>query len=139
MILPSHQTLQHLHIHTMTQDFDDVLVDLLAEFKAMAGHNVIESISIDITVLHDDDHDVNPGNTWGALDRALTQRNSGWANLRSVSLTIELVRYWNNFARREELEEALKKLPESQMKGLVNSEDIKFELKVTSSFWEYWI
>jgi len=127
MILPSLQTLQHIHIHTIvTEDYDDPLGGLPTELAAIAGKNIIETISIDMLV--QTDHSCKTGDEWGALDRALTRRRSEWPKLESVSLTIEVA----NYSRKEgTLEDVLRKLPENQLMGLATSNDIKFSLEVT--------
>ena len=73
------------------------------------------------------DGDCRRGDDWGRLDEVLTR--SGWFAMRQVSLTIEIA----SFSRRDdELEVALRKLPETQFTRLSTSKSVSFKFKVTN-------
>jgi len=122
-VLPALQTLQHLHIHITVTDGDNhILGGLPAEFDFISGKNVIESISIFVTIEMSRDSGI--GHEWSELDRALTKHRSGWPNLKIVTLNVEVNYYYEN-------EEDLRQLPETHLKGLARSEDIKLKFEVT--------
>lgn len=132
VVLPSLQSLEHLHFQIMvTGEYNDTLGGLPAELAAMTGKNVIESISI-LVIIELDYHHRRLDNEWGDLDRALTQHQLGWPNLKNVTLILET----NTYGRKEgDWEKALKKLPESHLGGLARSKDIKLDFKVTCYFY----
>ena len=116
-------TLRYLDITIHVDDLDfDPLAGIPSELEDMRNKNIIENIII--TVMVDTDKDCRRGDDWGRLDEVLTR--SGWFALRQVSLTIEI----ESFSRRDELEVALRKLPETQFARLSTSKSVSFKFKV---------
>ncbi|KAF8968584.1 hypothetical protein BDZ97DRAFT_2072932 [Flammula alnicola] len=126
MLRPSMQTLRRINvlIHVDNAD-DDPLFSLPSELEDMRNENIIESITIGVMV--DTDEDCKRGDEWGKLDKVLTM--SGWSALKQVSLAIEIYSYWRS---DNELEVALRKLPETQFPRLSTSKSVSFEFEVTS-------
>ena len=119
-------TLRYLDITTHVNDLDfDPLAGIPSELEDMRNKNIIENIII--TVIVQTDEDCRRGDDWGRLDEVLTRL--GWFALRQVSLTIEIA----SFSRRDdELEAALRKLPETQFARLSTSKSVSFKFKVTT-------
>ena len=95
----------------------------------MRTKNVIESLTIEIRIELQPHANSSQGDDWSRLDEVLT--TPGWFSLRRVSLAIEIISYhWN-----DELEEPLRKLPETQITRLSTSNSIAFDFEVNTE-WE---
>lgn len=125
MILPLLQTLQRLYISLYAHQGDgDPLCGLAAELQAIAGKNVIEVIQINVKFQRDQNsHD---GDEWAALDRAFTDHQLGWRNLKDFYLIIAV---GSNVRNDGKLVKTLKTLPENQLKGLAESKDWLFDFE----------
>ena len=115
-------------------DVDSVNVDPLfgipSELENMRSKNIIETITIEIEVMLDEN--CCRGDNWGRLDEVLT--SPGWFSLKHVSLAIVIVTdfrgTWNDFD--DKLEEALRDLPETQFTRLSSSNSVSFDFEVIS-------
>ena len=126
MLRPSMKTLKHIVIDIHINDDDeDPLSGIPSELEDMSTKNIIETVTIDILV----QTDVNcpRGDDWGRLDKALT--TSGWSSLKRVSLAIEIASYSRS---DDELEVALRNLPETQFPRLSSSNSVSFDFNVHS-------
>lgn len=128
MLDPSMPTLKHLHVKIVFRQGrrggnTDPFCGLCIELLKMKNKNVIETIKIEVSV--DTDSDCSRGDGWGFLDEVLAQ--SGWSKLRGVLLAITI---WSYQRRSDELERALKRLPQTQFPKLISSESLSFEFSV---------
>ncbi|KIM37885.1 hypothetical protein M413DRAFT_252216 [Hebeloma cylindrosporum] len=127
MLWPSIQTLKHIVVEVHVDDVDvDPLFGVPFELEDMRATNIIESITIRVSLLMDSD--CRKGGDWGRLDKVLT--TPGWFNsLKRVSLAIEVA----SFSRTDEKRQvALRKLPEKQFLRLSTSNSVSFDFEVTS-------
>ncbi|KIM35771.1 hypothetical protein M413DRAFT_32235 [Hebeloma cylindrosporum] len=125
MLKPSIETLTHLHFTTGTQDetgTNDPLGGLVAELEEMRHQNVVEKMTIDVSV--SSCYQCSHGDDWGLLDVVLTQ--SGWPKLERVSLNIFL---WLCY-REDDLAVALESLPQTQFPRLSSSRSVVFQFAV---------
>ena len=126
MLQPSMQTLKHIVVDVTVGGNDvDPLFGIPSELEIIRTKNIIETITIEILV--ETDADCRRADDWGRLDQVLT--TPGWFSLKQVSLAIQIY----SFFRRDsdnELEEALRKLPETQFPRLSSSNSISFDFKV---------
>ena len=101
MLRPSMQTLKCivLDIRVNDNNDNDPLFAILSEFEDMRTKNIIETVTIGITVLPN--ADCRQGDGWGRLDEIFT--TPGWFSLKRVSLAVKISSYY----RRDELEVAL--------------------------------
>ncbi|KIM35781.1 hypothetical protein M413DRAFT_32245 [Hebeloma cylindrosporum] len=116
MLKPSIETLTHLHLKTGTQDetgTNDPLGGLVAELEEMRHQNVVEKVTINVSVLSC--YQCSHGDDWGLLDVVMTQ--SGWPKLERVSLNIFL---WLCY-REHDLSATLESLPQTQFPRLSSS------------------
>ncbi|KAF9485451.1 hypothetical protein BDN70DRAFT_871100 [Pholiota conissans] len=129
MLRPSMQTITILSFEMMYNkdiaDFDP-LAGLAHELNAMKSVNIIESITIDVTV-HPAGTSCARENEWKRLDEALGQ--SGWPRLREVSLKIVLLSCLS-FRLNDGLLEALKELPRTQFCRLSDSKTVDLKVEV---------
>jgi len=126
MLRPTMHTLKHIVIFISTDDDDDdPLFGIPSDLEDMRSKNVIESVTIEIMV--EMDASCSQGDAWGRLDEVLT--TPGWFALKRVSLTIRVSRY----ASGNELEMALRRLPETQFPRLSTSNLVSFDFKVRCS------
>jgi hypothetical protein len=122
ILYPTMQTLKHL---LMTIFFDqrtgsdDPLAGLCNMLDEMKNRNVIETITIRVFIKRDSD--CTRGDEWGRLDAALAQ--PGWPKLRQVSLAIVI---WSKERANDDLECALKQLPQTQFPKLSSSKSLSF-------------
>ena len=118
------QTLKHIVVD-IDVDGDDVdpLFDIPSELEIIRTKNIIETIAIEILV--DTDADCRRGDDWGRLDQVLT--TPGWFLLKQVSLAIQICSYYR---KSDELEVALRNLPETQFPRLSSSNSISFDFEV---------
>ncbi|KIM42251.1 hypothetical protein M413DRAFT_444688 [Hebeloma cylindrosporum] len=128
MLRPSLQTLKHIVVYFDIYDIDeDPLIGIPSELEDMRARNIIETVTIGVFIRTD--KDCRRGDEWGRLDEVLT--TPGWFSLKRVSLTINVsscLRYDNN------LEMALRKLPETQFPRLSTSNSLSFYFEVTTTF-----
>jgi hypothetical protein len=126
MLRPSMQTLKHIVVNIDVHDVDndDPLFGIPSDLEAMRTNNIVESITIGVLV--QTDADFRQGDNWGRLDEVLT--TPGWFSLKRVSLAIQIAR----FARSDNnLEVALRKLPEMQFPRLSTSNSVSFNFEVS--------
>jgi hypothetical protein len=123
MLWPSMQTLKHIVVNTVYGDDVDPLFGIPSELEVMRSKNIIESVTIGILVQMD--ADCRRGDDWGRLDIVLTA--PGWFSLKRVSLSIEI---GSSSREGDELEVALRKLPETQFPRLSSSKSVSFDFKV---------
>ena len=118
------QTLKHIVVQIHVDDVNnDPLFGIPSELEDMRTKNIIESITISVMVLTDSN--TRQGGDWGRLDEVLT--TPGWFALKRVSLAIDVC----SFGRADnELEMALRKLPETQFPRLSTSNSISFHFEV---------
>ena len=120
------KTLKHIFIDVHINDDDeDPLSGIHSELEDMSTKNIIETVTIDILV--QTDVNCRRGDDWGRLDKALT--TSGWSSLKRVSLAIEIASYSRS---DDELEVALRNLPETQFPRLSSSNSVSFDFNVHS-------
>ena len=126
MLRPSMQTLKHIVVITEV-DGDDVdpLSGIPSELEIMRTKNTIETITIKLLVDLETVADCCQADDWGRLDQVLT--TSGWFLLKQVSLAIQICSYYR---RSDELEVALRNLPETQFPRLSSSNSISFDFEV---------
>lgn len=125
-LYPTMQTLKYLHMKTFFDEHtgsDDPLSGLCNVLDEMKNKNVIETITIGVFVKTDSD--CRRGDEWGRLDAALAQ--PGWPKLRQVSLGIII---WSKERANDDLECALKELPQTQFPKLSSSKSLSFEFFV---------
>jgi len=127
LFLPCHQTLHYIHLGI----FYSSNFPLVSIFASMTGKNVIESIKLSMKFLVSS-WDSNINDVWNALDQIFTQ-SSGWKELRSVSLRVQ-VRYLstNQMVDANKLAEELRMLPETRLKGMASSKRIMLDLHSSS-------
>ena len=125
MLRPSMQTLKHIvvNIHVDKLD-DDFLFGIPSELEDMRTENIIETVVIQVIVHWKIDESYRRGDVWSRLDKVLTA--PGWFSLKRVSLIIEIANFDN------EVELALRKLPELQFPQLSSSNSISFDFKAIS-------
>ena len=118
------QTLKHIVVDTEVDDVnDDPLFGIPSELEDMRTNNIVETITI--RVLVQTDEDCHRGDDWGRLDEVLT--SPGWFSLKRVSLVIKIA----TFSRSDdELEVALRNLPETQFPRLSSSNSVSFNFEV---------
>ena len=118
------KTLKHIVVDFVVDDVDvDPLFGIPSELEDMRTKNVIETVTIGILV--QTDADCRRGDDWGRLDEVLTA--PGWFSLKRVSLAIDVA----SFSRSDnELEVALRKLPETQFLRLSSSNSVSFDFEV---------
>ena len=128
MLRPSMQTLKHIVVNIDVNDIDeDPLSGFHSELEDMRTKNVIETVTITIMVEADARHSQLGGDDWGRLDEVLT--TPGWFSLKRVSLIIEIASFNTS---DNEVELALRKLPELQFPQLSSSNSISFDFKAIS-------
>ena len=117
------QTLKHIVVTTEV-DGDDVdpLSGIPFELEELRSNNIIETVTI---ILVQTDVNCRQGDDWGRLDQVLT--TSGWFSLKQVSLAIQISSY---FSISDDLEVALRKLPETQFPRLSSSNSVSFDFEV---------
>ena len=126
MLRPSIRTLKHIVLNIHVDDDDvDPLFGIPSELEDMRTNNIIETVTIGIRV--GTDASCRRGDDWGRLDEVLS--TPGWFSLKRVSLTIEIA---NFFRRDNELEVALRNLPETQFPRLSSSNSVSFDFEVNS-------
>ena len=101
---------------------DDSLLGFPSEFEDMRTKNIIETITIKIFVPKYVIYRL--GDDWDRLDEILT--SPGWFSLKQVSLAIEIPRTNRGYS---ELEEALRKLPETQFLRLSSSNSVSLDIR----------
>jgi hypothetical protein len=99
------------------------LAGLCEELEAMAGHNMLESLSLKVVV---DDHESEEsiGPIIQDVEKELVK--PGWSALRQVSFEF-IIESWRN---RAELSEALQSLPDKYLSLLSNLESVAFNYLV---------
>ena len=126
MLRPSMKTLKHIVICIHINDDDeDPLSGIHSELEEMSTKNIIETVTIGILV--QTDVNCRRGDDWGRLDKVLT--TSGWSSLKRVSVAIDIASYCRS---DDELEVALRKLPETQFPRLSSSNSVSFDFNVRS-------
>ena len=127
MLRPSMDTLKHIVVNIDVDDVDiDPLFGIPSELEDMRSKNIIESVTIKILV--QTDADCRRGDDWGRLDEVLT--TPGWFSLKRVSLAIE-IQFTSLGRSDDELEVALRNLPETQFSRLSSSKLVSFDFEVT--------
>ena len=118
------QTLKHIVVNVIVEDVDnDPLFSIPSELEDMRTKNIIESVTIGVLV--QTDADCRQGDDWGRLDKVLT--TPGRSSLKQVSLDIEIASFGRS---NNELELALRKLPETQFRRLSTSNSVSFDFEV---------
>jgi hypothetical protein len=118
------QTLKHIVVNIYVDDIDvDPLFGIPSELDGMRNKNIIETVTFRISV--ETDTDCRRGDDWGRLDEVLTA--PGWLSLKRVSLAIEIASYVRS---GNELEVALRNLPETQFLRLTSSKSVSFDFEV---------
>ena len=105
----------------------DPLFGIPSELERMRNKNFIQTI--DIQVVIPPDGDCRRGDDWRRLDEVLT--GPGWVWLEEVRLIIAINTYGRTNGDNE-LEVALKKLPETQFPRLSSSKTIIFKFDCSS-------
>ena len=120
MLRPSMQTLKHIivNIYNVVDVDVDPLFGIPSDFEDMRIENIIETVTILVMM----DARCRRGDEWGRLDEVLT--SPGWFSLKRVSLFIEISNY---FKSGNELEVALRNLPETQFPRLSLSNSVAFD------------
>ncbi|KDR66871.1 hypothetical protein GALMADRAFT_258745 [Galerina marginata CBS 339.88] len=128
-LAPSMQTLTRLSLNISRDESGtaDPLSGLVDELKGIRHQNCIESIIINVYILPD--WDCSSGDDWGRLDEELTQ--PGWPKLKSVLVGITV---FTLSREANDLEMALRKLPETQFPRLSSSKSVVFEFSVAKEF-----
>ena len=123
MVRPSMRTLKHIVLDIEVNGVDvDPLFGIPSDLEDMRTKNIIETIDIQVQVLTDGN--CRRGEDWRRLDEALTA--PGWTSLKQVTLDIEIDRTNDD----DELEMALRELPETQFPHLSSSKTILFNFDV---------
>ena len=118
------QTLKHIAVKIDVDSINsDPLLGIPSELENMRSKNIIETITIEIEVMLDEN--CCRGDNWGRLDEVLT--SPGWFSLKQVSLAIQISSY---FSISDDLEVALRKLPETQFPRLSSSNSVSFDFEV---------
>jgi hypothetical protein len=118
------QTLKHIVVNIYVDDIDvDPLFGIPSQLDEMRTKNIIETVTFRISV--ETDTDCRRGDDWGRLDEVLTA--PGWLSLKRVSLAIEIASYVRS---GNELEVALRNLPETQFLRLTSSKSVSFDFEV---------
>ena len=128
MLRPSMHTLKHIVVGILIDDDvdNDPLFGIPSELEDMRTKNIIETVTIEILV--QTDADCRRGDDWGRLDEVLTA--PGWFSLKRVSLVIEIYSYSRE---DDELEVALRNLPETQFPRLSSSTYVSFGFEVKTT------
>jgi hypothetical protein len=120
------QTLKHITVNVKVSSIsDDPLFGIPFELEDMRTKNIIERITIGVLVQRDEV--CRRGEDWGRLDEVLTR--SGWFALKQVSLVIQI---GGSSRGVDTLEEALRKLPETQFPRLSTNKFVSFNFEVNS-------
>ena len=118
------QTLKHVFVNLEVDGVDiDPLFGIPSDLEDMRTKNVIESVAIRILVGMD--ADCRRGDDWGRLDEVLTA--PGWFSLKRVSLVIVVI---SSCRSNDDLEVALRNLPETQFPRLSSSNSVSFNFEV---------
>ena len=120
------QTLKHIVMRIVVDGRGvdvDPLFGIPSELEDMRTKSIIEAITLEILIPMD--ANCHRGDDWGRLDKVLT--TPGWFSLKRVSLAIEISRHYRP---DNELEMALRKLPETQFPRLSSSNSISFDFEV---------
>ena len=125
MLQPSMKNLKHivLNIHVVACGDVDPLFGIPSEFEKMGANNIIETVTIRVFI----PSIYRRGDDWGRLDEVLTT-TLGWVSPKRVSLAIEINNYYDEIDN--ELEVALRKLPETEFRRLSSSNSISFDFEV---------
>ena len=123
MLRPSMQTLKHIvvKIYNVVDVDVDPLFGIPSDFEDMCTENIIETVTIMVRM----DARCRQRDDWGRLDEVLT--TPGWFSLKRFSLIIEISNY---FKSGNELEVALRKLPETQFPRLSLCNSVAFYFNV---------
>ena len=125
MLRPLMQTLKHIVVNiSIDHDDNDPLFGITSSLEDMRSKNIIESITIGVLVKKD--ADCHQRDYWGRFDEELT--TPGWFSLKRVSLAIKIIIFRGS---DDNLEVALRKLPETQCRRLSTSNSISFDFEVT--------
>ena len=126
MLRSSMQTLKHIVVHIDVQnDQVDPLFGFSSELEEMRNRNIIETVTIEIMLRSDTG--CRRGDDWGRLDEVLT--TPGWfSSLKRVSMAIDIDCF---FKEDDQLEVALRNLPETQFPRLSSSNSISFDFKIS--------
>ena len=117
------ETLRHIVVNiNVVNDGDDSLLNIPSEFEDMRTKNIIETVTVRILVRMNSSYRL--GDDWGRLDEILT--SPGWFSLKRVSLAIEMPRFNRGYS---ELEEALRKLPETHFPRLSSSNSVSLDIR----------
>ena len=120
------QTLKKITLDIEVDDVDvDPLFGIPSDFEEMRNKNIIEAIDILVLIPTGG----RGGDDWRRLDEVLT--GPGWVWLEEVRLIIAINTYGRTNGDNE-LEVALKKLPETQFPRLSSSKTIIFKFDCSS-------
>ena len=96
-----------------------VLAGLCEELEAMAGHNVLETLSLEVYVdQHETEYSI--GNTFQEVEKVLVK--PGWSALRQVSFNVSVA----SPSARAELADALQSLPDRFLGRISKLESVAF-------------
>ena len=115
------RTLKHIVVNINVDGVPaDPLFSIPSEFEYM-GSNIIETVTIGIKFRTHSQR----GDNWCMLDKVFT--TPGWFSLKRVSLGIDISRIYGT---NNELEMALRNLPETQFPRLLSSNTVSFDFEV---------
>ena len=125
MLKPSLSTLVDIYIAYSIDDghtslYDDPLGDLCHELEKMVGQNVIETITLLISVYPRTDC-----TRWGELDDVLMGSPEGWPALRKVSLSLIAAGNYTDTS-----DKLLKELRGLSMAKLMESKQVQFDFQI---------
>ena len=114
MLKPSLLTLVDIYIeYSIDNEEDGPFLGLCHELEKMSGQNVVESIELKIWVYTGYDC-----TRWGELDDVLMGSQEGWPSLRTVSLSLTVIK---SFAGSD------KAIRELSMTKLTESKRVQFD------------
>ena len=124
MLKPSLSTLVDIYLVYSIDDghtlYDDPLGDLCHELEKMVGQNVIETITLLISVYPRTDC-----TRWGELDDVLMGSPEGWPALRKVSLSLIAAGNYTDTS-----DKLLKELRGLSMAKLMESKQVQFDFQI---------
>ena len=101
------------------------LEGLCEELEAMAGHNILEALSVEVRVQNEDEMEDFIGSIIQKVEKVLIK--PGWSLLRQVSFKVSVVDY---HSKRKELCKVLQFLPDKYLSHLPKLESVAFNYSV---------
>jgi hypothetical protein len=125
LLSPSARTLKVLDLTVFLYDntfpVSLALAGLCEELEAMAGHNMLEALSLEARVLRSDRTEAFVGSVMQSVEKVLVK--PGWSALRQVSFKVAIAYCMQTSV---ELCEALQSLPDKYLTHLSNLESVAF-------------